>query len=1373
MLCTFTVHSQVININQTFSSDTIFTPFIGSSGVYLLKAYGNVNLYSDSSLVRIVMVDSYGNHWLVYESYPLITDTNSFVFNAGCDETCFLDGIVPDSIRIDIISAFLTLDSLKLDTNYIPNATELQAQAKWNNDSIKIAIMNMRIIEEKMYWRAGRSPFTQFSFNEREKHFGIKHSLEGFDYYIGGIFEYMNHRAVGQESTDHVSHFDWRSRHGANIPGSPYYHEDPDGLGSGWLTPIEDQGGLNSCWVFSSSHTFADRINLYCARHLHYDFSEEELYRCALSYCSGNSCEGGGYNNCALAIIRDHGVHIEEQCSTYYNDTVNCPDVCWGTDKFYLQYFENISYSGPPYSIELLQESLILNGPLASGIEPPYTPNPYSTIGHDMELSGYHTVQYLDTVYYPSGPNEPLIVIDSGCPLLGKLYWIFKNSYGPNNPNYTPYYLVACPINYISKTNKLSGYISSSNPNIDLQPSCLDLDGDGYYFWGISQTTPCSTCPAGIDPREDCDDSNPFSGPYQQDYACRSNCAYDPEPIQLTNQTTIVQDFHLNQDLVIPDDYLVIIQGTLCMAPQAKIIVQPGGKLSINGGTITSMCDDLWQGIIVQGHTFSPQDTAYQGIVSINNGTIENAVIGISAGQDGASVAGGIIIANNAIFKNNEVSVKFYSYGHGSISIFSNTTFKTTTTHLLDGRDFTEFVLLYEINGITFDKCSFMYEPGDEFKGTGIKAYNSGFNFDGKKNTNITNFRNLLYGIYSYSNGFQYPDIIQITGSKFENNLRGVYFGSIENGVVTENQFYIPPPCSIPENGGPVLSQCASRYGLYMNNSTGYKVEENLFTSYPESSFYQGDIGLNIRNSGAVANEIYKNSFTNLVFGATAIGENRNIADTIGLCFQCNEFDNCRYDIYVTQGQQEYNPNIGVDYYHGSPSLPAGNIFSLPPLMAMRFDDEIEQSPVEYFWYEPDDLQNPDPSNNVIPHSIVPENACLSHLFDGGEDSLRIEREILKNNIDSLAGDLSIIIDGGDTPGLNAEIVTSIPGQTLQVYDELILQSPNLSDTVLNSAVEKEDVLNNALLRDIMVANPQSAKRDSLIQKLDQRIVPMPDTMKAEILEGINYMSQRELLESEIGMKRNLERKLFYALSRCIIQDAITPAPLDSLKNLLEADNNPESKYSLAFILLHQDSIISANSVLSGIPSSFNLSPKEQSVHQAYLVYFQALELLYQVGQFIPVTDSILIEDFQSLAENDIDIPGAYARNLLMASGLMNYSEPIEFPDTSVAGPAVPIWNNGKDQWQETNPLESYIKIFPNPANDYFIIEFYCSSIKDGQDVQIIITDGHGSLIRDLYPSKLYDQVLFRTGNLPPGIYLCELKINKKVFTSNKFILSR
>jgi len=285
----------------------------------------------------------------------------------------------------------------------------------------------------------------------------------------------------------------------------------------------------------------------------------------------------------------------------------------------------------------------------------------------------------------------------------------------------------------------------------------------------------------------------------------------------------------------------------------------------------------------------------------------------------------------------------------------------------------------------------------------------------------------------------------------------------------------------------------------------------------------------------------------------------------------------------------------------------------------------------------------------------------------------------------------------------------------------------------------------NALIRDIMVANPQSAKRDSLIQKLDQRLVPMPDTMKAKILEGINFLSQREILESEIGLRRNLDRKLFYILSRYIIQDTTFLTPLDSLKKLLTIDDHPESKYLLSFILLHQ----------------------------VYLAYFQILAQLNQIGQVVPVNDSSLIEDLQGLAEDDNEFPGAFARNLLIASGLMNYSEPIEFPDTSLPGPSLPIWNKENDEGSFSISNESFIRVFPNPAKDYIIIEFLCSSVKEIGELRIDITDGSGNLIRTIYPSKSYDQIIFRTGNLFSGLYLCELKANKKVLFSEKFILTR
>jgi len=67
------LNAQVIQINQTFSGDTVFTPFSGSTPVYSLNMSGSVNLYSDSSLIRIILIDTYGNHHLVFESYPLIT----------------------------------------------------------------------------------------------------------------------------------------------------------------------------------------------------------------------------------------------------------------------------------------------------------------------------------------------------------------------------------------------------------------------------------------------------------------------------------------------------------------------------------------------------------------------------------------------------------------------------------------------------------------------------------------------------------------------------------------------------------------------------------------------------------------------------------------------------------------------------------------------------------------------------------------------------------------------------------------------------------------------------------------------------------------------------------------------------------------------------------------------------------------------------------------------------------------------------------------------------------------------------------------------------------------------------------------------------
>ncbi|MBP5497444.1 MAG: hypothetical protein J6X98_09790, partial [Bacteroidales bacterium] len=103
------------------------------------------------------------------------------------------------------------------------------------------------------------------------------------------------------------------------------------------------------------------------------------------------------------------------------------------------------------------------------------------------------------------------------------------------------------------------------------------------------------------------------------------------------------------------------------MVPSAKIIVRPGGKLVVDGGTLTSACSgELWQGIEVVGDRTKHQLAQYQGIVELRNGaTIENAHCAIRtglAGGAGYATAGGIIRAEDAHFVNNRRSVEFISY---------------------------------------------------------------------------------------------------------------------------------------------------------------------------------------------------------------------------------------------------------------------------------------------------------------------------------------------------------------------------------------------------------------------------------------------------------------------------------------------------------------------------------------------------------------------------------------------------------------------------------------------------------------------------------------------------------------------------------------
>jgi len=109
------------------------------------------------------------------------------------------------------------------------------------------------------------------------------------------------------------------------------------------------------------------------------------------------------------------------------------------------------------------------------------------------------------------------------------------------------------------------------------------------------------------------------------------------------------------------------------------------------------------------------------------------------------------------------------------------------------------------------------------------------------------------------------------------------------------------------------------------------------------------------------------------------------------------------------------------------------------------------------------------------------------------------------------------LVDGGNTEALDYTVQTAFPDEGFEVQQDLITESPYLSDRVMTSTVEREDMMPNAMVRDVLVANPQSAKSQEVLTKLDERAEPMPDYMMDQIMAGAEVAGTKETLELELS----------------------------------------------------------------------------------------------------------------------------------------------------------------------------------------------------------------------------------------------------------------
>jgi len=845
-------------------------------------------------------------------------------------------------------------------------------------------------------------------------------------------------------------------------------------------------------------------------------------------------------------------------------------------------------------------------------------------------------------------------------------------------------------------------------------------------------------------------------------------------------------------NVIVPEGNTYTIYGTLKMAADCKIIVEPGAKLIVDGGSITNACPDLWDGIEVWGNSNAVQDTINQGWVILKNqATIQYAKQGITAGKLGYAIVdlnftGGVIQADDAQFKNNTTSIALLPYPHveyrfalvDNKSYFKNCTFTYDSTYYFFNDRPTAHVQLTDVKGVLFEGNLFentvspSFAAGDK-RGTGIAASQSGFKVVNQTGEKRNAFNNLNYGISSYDIFLSNKPVI-IDQADFNKNRTGCYFGastfvSVTNCVFNASLFYEALP-------GDIYS------GLYLDNCTGYQVEENTFSSNYNPGWAYGykSVGLVVNNSGPEDNFIYKNNYHNLLFATLAQNHNRSYnTQGTGLQYKCNVFENNYQDISVTWDGLPSELN-GIALNQGSKAdtviAPAGNLFSQQGTWSYSDFDNLGED-VWYhlpYWGLSNDYKiNPKFSDTAQVHknynnalqSWNPIAGCPSRL--GIKSKSELESLIADNELNSViyTDSLNTMVDQGNTTALSLDVATSLPPETMLLRDQLLAASPYLSDTVMVSAAEKEDVLPNSIITEVLTANPQSVRAENVLNSLDARIYPPSESEMSSLHANDTIMGAKEILESKQAFYTSSMQYAVNGLIRKYMSDSMLVDINDSIKTSISLINSPDSYYKQAFCNYNSGDSSEVLNTLAQVPSNFGLTTYQNDMHNGYEDYFDLLLELQNEGKSTTEVDSTQKNMLYSIMQNTNEILQAYCRNVLIITDGLVYHEPYLFPDT-VSTKSIPVKkpNFGNSFLKSSD----FLRLYPNPADEYLTIEYKVPYNSHKIIVEILTIDGHN--IEVLTLNREWGEKIIDLRNFKRGTYLIRLWADGSVIETRKFI---
>jgi|GEM_PF-1426887 len=855
------------------------------------------------------------------------------------------------------------------------------------------------------------------------------------------------------------------------------------------------------------------------------------------------------------------------------------------------------------------------------------------------------------------------------------------------------------------------------------------------------------------------------------------------------------QEVTITADVVIPYNTTLNVYGmTWRFTPNAKLIVERGGRVTFNNCTLTSMnCPNArWPGARVEGTTANGYQAPTPLVLSLAQGrmwlfstVIENAVVGtwcareLSGGSVDGAYYGGVVRAYNSTYRNCISGVRVENYHRYEVTLvemdnlcyFLSTSFRTTASWP-DGLPPFRHAQVVNCKGVSFINCNWVNEIPLSFaitqRGRGIVSRQAPFRCTGNMNAN-NRFENLEVGVLT----MQMPTgrMYTVDGMTFFNNFKGVVDMGTHDAVIINNKFTMlamPTPFT------------QTSIGIHLFQSNLYTIERNTFTDQGTSV---PSAGIWFMGPAIEDNRIYDNTFTDLNMACVVQGRHLNPGGIVkdGLQMLCGDHEGNLVDQWLWA-----DAYIKENQGGASPQVYANNQFNSIPDCINRFEPFVNwwhpfDTHIKYHYWDWDGGDDPqmrpecveDEDNVSSPTNFTTgeiyhlqrynqqdpfnkEDDCdegdIDDILGGGLQQIdlltgayRAKQAELRSAVNSYRG----TVDQGFTESLEETIDHQPWHPSFYLRDYMLMKHP-LSDKVILAAIHRAEPMDPWHLTQVLIQN--SPLSPAVYDEIELTGV-LPQYFYNMLKQYDEGLSLRDLLEAEISGRQIEKSRLLHRLFWVMSEDSLTSDKHDTLISVLEEDSLGMGATRLYQYYMGQLDFAAAAA----------LAPE--------LVLNEMTEPLVQLGTMYEAaqgdwnnTTAAQREELFDLAFDHASNAGADAWSALIETGDLDSLPTPELPE---AFKSLFVRNSRYGQAGVT--VAPAVAAFPNPAQDRVQIT-YGKGMEHGT---LQLFDAQGRLMIDF---QLNGQLAFMevpVKGFAEGLYLVRIVLDGFVLGDTKFTVVR